>query len=76
MIITLCVLTLINLVMTGVAFYALRTRLVLLQDDVSAIRIRMVPVAVGGRLAPSFADLQAAKNRMDAQGVAHPGGSG
>jgi hypothetical protein len=72
------VLTVANLVGLCMVFEALRERLLLLQDDVSAIRIPPVPpnVVGGGRLPPSLADLQAARNRMDASGVAHPGGPG
>jgi hypothetical protein len=65
-----------NLVGLCMVFEALRERLLLLQDDVSAIRIRSAPPNVGGRLPPSLADLHAARNRMDASGVAHPGGPG
>jgi len=68
----LCIL--VNIVVTYILFRCLRTRLILLQEDVSAIRIRSVPVDVGGRPAPTIAELQAAKNRMDQFGVAHPGG--
>jgi hypothetical protein len=65
-----------NVVLTYAGYRAVRSRLILLQDDLSAIRIRTVPVDVGGRLAPSQAELQAARNRMDKLGVAHPGGPG
>jgi hypothetical protein len=65
-----------NIVLTYLVYRSLRTRLALIQDDVSAIRIRSVPVDVGGRLAPSVAELQAAKNRMDKFGTAQSGGPG
>lgn len=78
MMITGCmfVLLLVNVLVTYAAYRALSHRLALLQDDASAIRIRTVPVDVGGRLAPSPAELAAARNRMDKMGVAHPGGVG
>jgi hypothetical protein len=76
MMIAIYALLVLNLVVTLAAFVTLRTRIDLLQDDVSAIRIRTVPPNIGGRLAPSFAELQTAKNRMDHTGVAHPGGPG
>jgi len=74
MIILLCVLTLANLVLTAVMFHWVHLRLRLLQDDASWLRIRWTPLDVGGRMPPSAAELQSAKNRMDRLGVAHPGG--
>ena len=76
MMIALCVLAAVNIAVTSVLFYSVRTRLVLLQDDASAIRMRTVPVDVGGRLPPSPSELQAARNRMDKLGIAHPGEPG
>lgn len=74
--ILLSIATLANVLVTAGVFVALEKRLALLQDDVSAIRIRPVPVNVGGRLTPSQADLEAARNRMDKLGIARPGGPG
>lgn len=68
------VITTLDVVVNVLTYCSLRNRLQLLQDDVSAVRIRTVPVDVGGRLAPSPGELQAARNRMDQLGVAHPGG--
>lgn len=77
MIVTIvCVTLLANLVLTYSVYRVLRGRLILMQDDISAIRIRTVPPNIGGRLPPSPADLQAARNRMDKLGVAHPGDPG
>jgi hypothetical protein len=78
LVIMLCIVfgTLLNTVLIYVGLSAIKTQLTLLQDDVSAIRIRSVPANVGGRLAPSPADLEAARNRMDKLGVARPGGPG
>jgi hypothetical protein len=76
MMIAICVLLVVNLCVTVLASAILRFRLILVQDDVSAIRIRTVPPNIGGRIPPSFAELQTAKNRMDPTGVAHAGGPG
>ena len=76
MIALLCSLVGVHMLMTFAAYQVLENRFRLLQDDVSAIRIRTVPVDVGGRLAPSPAELVAARNRMDKMGIAHPGGGG
>jgi hypothetical protein len=65
-----------NCVLTFATYKVLRGRIEMVQEDVSAIRIRSVPINVGGRLAPSPAELEAAKNRMDKLGIAHPGGPG
>jgi hypothetical protein len=42
--------------------------------DLTALRRYWIAPAVGGRPAPTPAELSAAKNRIDAQGIAHPGG--
>lgn len=68
--------TLVNVLLVYGMYRALRSRLMLIQDDVSAVRMRTVPPNIGGRLPPSAADLQAARNRMDKLGVAHPGEPG
>jgi hypothetical protein len=44
------------------------------RNDITAIRRYFVAPAVGGRPTPSPAELTAARNRIDAQGIAHPGG--
>lgn len=79
--ILVCVATVINMIVAFGTHQLIVDRLKLLQDDVSAIRIRSVPPNIGGRLAPSTADLQAARDRMagtgrnvpDASGQVHPG---
>lgn len=73
MIYALLSLVLILLVLVLVGLMRLVGRMELIQEDVSAIRMRTVPVDAGGRLAPSMADLAAAKNRMNAMGVAQVG---
>lgn len=69
-------LTTLDIIVNLLTYRALSVRLTLLQDDMSQVRIRTVPVDVGGRLAPSSAELAAARNRMDKLGVARPGGPG
>jgi hypothetical protein len=44
------------------------------RSDLTAIRRYLIAPNVGGRPAPTPAELTAAKNRIDAQGIAHPGG--
>lgn len=74
MLIVILLLQWLVLVTLLISLATLRSRLTRLQDDITVIRLRMIPPNIGGRAAPSMADLQAAKNRMDAMGVAHPGG--
>lgn len=82
----ICVLVLVNIVLTYVAWQSLFGRLKRLQDDVSAIRIRFVPPNFGGRPVPTPADFAAARirdlsvtpgqNRVDTSGTAQSGPSG
>ncbi len=76
MLILLSIATLANVLFAIGAYIVTGQRLTRLQEDVSAVRQRTVPVDVGGRLPPSPAELQAARNRMDKLGIAHPGGPG
>lgn len=69
-----CGLTIANAVLTCVIYHVLKQRLIFLQDDMNAMRVQLFPPNVGGRLAPTPSELQAARNRMDRLGVAHPGG--
>lgn len=74
--VALCCLALLLGVMVILLYFSVRAQLRLIQEDVGMIRMRTVPVAVGGRVPPSYAELQAAaaRNRVDPGGVAHPGG--
>lgn len=47
----------------------------LTRSDVIAIRRWATPAALGGRSIPTINELEAARNRIDATGTAHPGGS-
>lgn len=70
----LLVLLVIAIVVLVLGLVNIRYRLICLQHDVNEIYARLIPPGIGGRQAPSFAELQAAKNRMDVTGVAQPGG--
>jgi hypothetical protein len=47
----------------------------LTRSDVIAIRRQSIPPNLGGRSIPTLNELEAARNRVDASGTAHPGGS-
>lgn len=76
-IVALCVLCSISLFINIAILITVRTMrsdVSLTRSDVIAIRRQLIPAAVGGRAVPSPADIQAARNRTDAMGTAHPGG--
>lgn len=73
----LCLLLLWSILILVVwGFLSLRARLELIQGMLSKQRIQAILPPIGGRSVPSPAELQAARNRIDPQGTAHPGDCG
>jgi predicted alternative tryptophan synthase beta-subunit len=78
MVIALSVALVINVVFLGLIalrLARLEVEIDATRVDVTAVRGYFIAPAVGGRVVPSPSELTAARNRVDAQGTAHPGGS-
>ena len=74
----LIVICLLQLIVTTVMLCNCRrmeSDISLTRSDVITIRRHLVAPVLGGRQPPSPAELQAARNRIDPSGLAHPGGT-
>jgi hypothetical protein len=74
----LCVVSAIALVVNIATLVSLRkieSDVSLTRSDVIAIRRVYIPPNVGGRMTPTVSELEAARNRVDSSGTAHPGGA-
>jgi hypothetical protein len=71
-----CALMLLINIALLVSFRKIESDISLTRSDVIAIRRQSIPPNVGARSAPTVAELEAARNRIDPSGTAHPGGPG